>query len=174
MMTSKHFRGRLVRVVATAFVAATLGTTAGCNDFLVATNPGAIEESDLNQVQYANLIANGAVGDFQLMYDDIIWWNGVFVDEAYNRATFAEEPLIDIRDVTPDNGTFATFLYLPLHRARFLADDGTKRLKVILADSAGRDVRVARTLAYGGWDFTFLGEMMCNSPIDGSAPKTPD
>lgn len=165
---------RARRVLALAFTAIAAVGIVGCNDFLAAENPGAIEETDLNQSQYVNLIANGAVGEFQAMYDDITWWNGVFVDELYNRAVFAEEPLIDLRDVTPDNGTFASFLYLPLHRARFIADDGVKRMKTIMADSASRDLRLARTLAYGGWSYTMLGEMMCNSPIDGSTPKTPD
>lgn len=173
-MTTMTLARRARRTLTLACVAVVSASAAGCNDFLAAENPGAIEETDLNQVQYVNLIANGAVGDFQAMYDDITWWNGVFADEIYNRATFAEEPLIDQRDVTPDNGTFAAFLYLPLHRSRFIADDGVKRLKTVLADTANRDLRLARTLAYGGWSYTMMGEMMCTSPIDGSAPKSPD
>src|SRR6185295_11796409 len=55
-----------------------------------------------------------------------------------------------------------------------LAEDGAKRLKVILADSASRDLRVARSLAYAGYGYIYLGEMMCVSPIDRGVPKTPD
>ena len=39
-----------------------------------------------------------------------------------------------------------------MQRARFLADDAVRRLTVILGDTVGRDLRVARALAYGGSD----------------------
>jgi hypothetical protein len=159
-------------------MAAALGLAAmsagACKDFLVAENPGAIEATDLTDARYATLITQGAIGEFQFMHGNVAWWNAVYSDELYNRAVFFEEGLIDQRNVTPENGTFSTFLYGPLHRARWLADDGVRRLKEILGDSAGRDLRVARTQAYGGYTYVYLAEMLCRSPIDRSAPKTPD
>jgi starch-binding outer membrane protein, SusD/RagB family len=172
MLILHAMRRRLaVRGLATML---TLAAAAGCNDFLVADNPGAIEEAALTDVRYATLITNGVIGEFQQVHDDLTWWNGVFADELYNRAVFFEEGLIDQRNITPENGTFSTFLYVPLHRARWLADDGVVRLKTVLADSAGRDLRVARSLAYGGYTFVYLAEMQCTSPIDRGVPMTPD
>jgi hypothetical protein len=55
-----------------------------------------------------------------------------------------------------------------------MADDGAARLKRILGDSASRDLRLARVLAYGGYSYVYLGEMMCNTPINGSEPLSPD
>ena len=157
-----------------AALLAGLVATAGCNEFLVAENPSAIEADALTDIRYANLITNGVIGEFQSAFGYLAYWNGVFSDELNNRAGFFEEPLIDLRDVTETNGTFSFFMYGNIHRTRWLADDGVSRLKTVLADSAGRDVRVARTLAYGGYAYLYLAEMMCNSPIDVSAPKTPD
>jgi len=64
------------------------------------------------------------------------------------------------------------FMYSPTQRARFLAEDAVRRLAVILGDTVGRDLRVARALAYGGYTYIGLGEMMCTTPIDRSVPKT--
>ena len=151
-----------------------LAATGACNDFLAVDNPSAIQATELTDPRYATLIANGVVGEFQPMLGNVAWWNGVYTDELYNRAVFFEEGLIDQRNVTENNGTFSFFLYGPLHRTRWLADDGVARLKTILADSASKDLRVARSLAYGGYAYLYLAEMMCVSPIDRSAPKTPD
>ena len=146
----------------------------GCNDFLAAENPGAVLVNDLDDPRYASLIPNSVIGEFQPMHGNVAWWNAVYSDELYNRAVFFEEGLIDQRNVTDVNGTFNVFLYGPLHRTRFIADDGAARLKRILGDSASRDLRLARVLAYGGYAFVYLGEMMCTSPIDGGDPLTTD
>jgi hypothetical protein len=61
-----------------------------------------------------------------------------------------------------------------MQRARFLSEDAVRRLTVILGDTVGRDLRVARALAYGGYTYITLGEMMCTTPIDRSVPKTWD
>ncbi len=163
---------RLTRILPVAVLIA--AGAAACDDFLAADNPGAIQETDLNDPRYASLIANGVVGEFQFMFGQINYWNAVFSDELYNRAVFFEEGLIDRRDVLPENGTYSTFLYNNIHRARFLADDGAERLKIILGDSATRDLRLARTLAYGGHTYVLLAEMVCESPIDLSVPLDDD
>ncbi|HEU4996229.1 MAG TPA: hypothetical protein VFT29_15540, partial [Gemmatimonadaceae bacterium] len=41
-----------------------------------------------------------------------------------------------------------------------------------LADSASRDIRVARALAYAGYSYVYLGEMNCVTPIDLGVPKS--
>jgi len=163
-----------VRIIATAAALVSASVALGCNEFLAADNPGAVRVSDLDDPRYASLIANSVIGEFQPMHGNVAWWNAVYSDELYNRAVFFEEALIDQRNVTDVNGTFNTFVYGPLHRTRFIADDGAARLRRILGDSAARDLRLARVLAYGGYAFVYLGEMMCVSPIDGGEPLTTD
>ena len=150
------------------------GSVAACSDFLVAENPGAIEATDLNDPRYASLIANGVQGEFQPMVGFVTWWNAIFTDELFNRAVFFEEGLIDRRDIAPENGTYSFFYYGNLHRTRFLAEDGAARLRVILGDTASRDLRLARTLAYGGLTYVYFAEALCEVPIDLSAPLPPD
>ena len=90
--------GRAAALLATcAMIAA-----AACSDFLVAENPGAIEEPDVNSEAYVNLIANGPQYAFQLAWDDVTYWNAQLEDQIYNRevfkgAVFAVAQLIDAR-----------------------------------------------------------------------------
>lgn len=173
MTNSTPIRRRLTGLLLAFSVAALAGATA-CNDFLVAENPGAVEEPDVNDPAYANLISGGPIYAFQLAYTDASYWNSQLTDELYNRAVFAEEGQIDRRELFSDMTYINAFIYSPLQRARFLGDDAAKRLKIILGDTATRDLRVARSLAYGAYSYVYLGETMCETPIDLSAPKTPE
>lgn len=146
--------------------------TAACNEFLTAENPGAIEEPDVNNPAYVNLIANGPIMAFQDAQDDVTYWNAQLTDELYNRAGFVEEGQIDRRELFSDMTYINAFIYAPMQRARFLGEDATARLKTILGDSASRDMRVARSLAYAGYAYVYLGETNCTTPIDLGVPKT--
>ena len=145
-----------------------------CNDFLVADNPGAVEEPDVNNPAYVALIANGAVFALQQALDDVGYWNGQLADEIFNREVFIEEGQIDRRELYPEMTYITAFTYSPMQRARFLGEDAARRLKLILGDTASRDLRIARALAYAGMAYVYLGEMNCETPIDLGVPKTPE
>lgn len=172
--THNGFGARLGRTVRAAAVLAAALAAGACTDFLQADNPGSIEADDVTDVRYATLLTNGVIGEFQPMLGYVTWWNAIFTDELHNRATFFEEGMIDRREVTPDNGTYSFFYSGNLHRTRFLADDAASRLKEALGDSASRDLRLARVQAYGGLTYVYIAEALCVSPIDGSAPLTPE
>ena len=166
--------GRLARLMSVGAIALALGSATGCENFLTAENPGALEAQDVNDPVYANLIGSGPIFGFQDANDDVTYWNGQLTDELFNRAVFIEEGQIDRRELYSEMTYITAFVYSPMQRARFLAEDAVRRLTVILGDSVGRDLRVARALAYGGYSYITLGEMMCTTPIDRSVPKTWD
>ena len=156
-------------------LALALGTATGCENFLTADNPGAVEAEDLNNPDLRRpdrvrrrssasrtRTTTSRTGTRQL------------TDELFNRAVFVEEGQIDRRELYSDMTYINAFLYAPMQRARFLSEDAVTRLTVILGDTVGRDLRVARALAYGGYTYITLGEMMCTTPIDRSVPKTWD
>ena len=167
-------RGRRLRLATLGALVLSSAAVGACNEFLQAENPGAVEETDVNRPQYVTLLSNGIIGEFQAAFSNITWWNALFTDELYNRQTFFEETLIDQRRVGPENGTHATFIYPRIQRARYLADNGVVRMKEVLGDSAARDLRVARSLAYGVMSYNYLAEMLCTIPFDGGAPQTPE
>jgi starch-binding outer membrane protein, SusD/RagB family len=146
---------------------------AACSDFLAAENPGAVEEGDVTDPAYVTLIANGAQAAFQDAIDDVTYWNAQFTDEIFNREVFIEEGQIDRRETYPEMTYLTAFTYNPLQRARFTAEDAARRLKILLTVDSTRDVRVARSLAYAGMTYVYLGEMNCVTPIDLGVPKTP-
>lgn len=174
-MTNFTWHRRIARKGALALVAIAAFSSAACNDFLVAENPGAIEAADLNDVGYVSLLANGPIFAFQAAFDDVLYWNGQLTDELVNRGNvnpFVEEGQIDRRELYSEMTYINAFLYAPLQRARYSGEDAAARLKTILGDSATSDVRVARALAYAGHSYVALGEMMCVTPIDLGPPKS--
>lgn len=171
-MIHTSIRRARVGMLLLALSAVALGGAVGCTEFLTAENPGAVEEKDVNNPAYAGLIANGPIFAYQFSHSEITYWNAVFTDELFNRAVFAEEGDIDRRSLYSDMTYINVFMYGPAQRSRFLADDAAKRLKIILGDSASRDIRLARSLAYAGHSYIDLGEMMCTTPIDLGVPKT--
>jgi len=170
-LMTKPFPSRRRRA-AFALMALASATVAGCTNFLAAENPGAVEEPDVTNPAYVTLIANGPIYAFQLAYTDMTYWNAQFTDEIFNRATFVEEGQIDRRELYSDMTYINAFVYAPMQRSRFLSEDGARRLKEILGDTATRDLRVARALAYAGYSYIALGETMCTTPIDLGVPKT--
>ena len=160
------------RVGLLAFTACTLAIAA-CSDFLVAENPGAVEEPDVTDPAYIQLIANGPQAAFQDAIDDVTYWNAQFTDEIFNREVFIEEGQIDRRETYQEMTYLTAFTYNPLQRARFTAEDAARRLKILLTVDSLRDVRVARALAYAGMAYVYMGEMNCITPIDLGVPKTP-
>ena len=170
-MPNRHPSRRPRRLHALVALAAAVAAGA-CSDFLQAENPAAIEADQLTSLGYVSLLTNGAIFGFQDSYDDVVYWNAQFTDELHNRAVFVEEGQIDRRELYSDMTYINAFLYAPMQRARFQAEDAAARLKTILGDSASRDLRVARALAYAGHSYIALGEMMCVTPIDKGAPKT--
>lgn len=170
-MLTRVFRRRAASCMAAVFLAA---TAAGCNDFLSVSNPGAIEEPDVNNPAYISLLVNGVIGEYQPAFSSVALYSGVFTDELANFHGFSENVDIDRRAVGGANGTYSGGVYTPLQSARFMADSVSSFLKSFLGDTASRDVRLARTLSYAGYTYTLLGEQMCEAPVNLSRGYTSD
>jgi hypothetical protein len=164
-----QFRRWRAAAVAVALSGAT--GIAACSDFLVADNPAAIPAERLADSSLIELMANSSVGSFQDVYPWLSYYSAIFVDELRNHHVFFEEGLFDQRRVTPDNGTYSTFHYAPLQRARWLADSLAGRIKAIEGDSASRDLRVARTYAFAGYGLIMLAEYLCEAPISSAGER---
>ena len=163
------------RMLKVAGLALSVAAMAACSDFLVAENPGAVEEPDVNNIAYVNLLANGAIFGLQSTYDDVTWWNAQFTDEIVNNNSgnpFAEEGQIDRRELYADMTYITAFMYSPLQRSRFIAEDAARRMEILMPDSAASDLRVARAYAFAGYNYIALGETFCVTPIDLGVPKS--
>lgn len=161
---------RRARFAALAVLFAASTALTGCENWLSVSDPGAVEERGLQDARNINLMVDGVIGDFQAAYAWTALFSGVFTDELRNHHSFFENPQFDLREVSDENGTYSAAVYNGLHRARFLADSAAVRMKSMLGDSAGRDHRLARVLAYAGYTYTLLGEQYCETPLNLSAP----
>src|SRR5687768_3055551 len=170
-------RGTRERMLKVAALALSVTVMAACSDFLVAENPGAVEEPDVNNIAYVNLLANAPIHGLQASHDDVTWWNAQFTDEIVNNNSgnpFAEEGQIDRRELYSDMTYITAFMYSPLQRSRFLAEDAAARMEILMPDSAASDLRVARAYAFAGYNYIILGETFCVTPINLGVPKTPE
>src|SRR5919109_509546 len=177
-MTTLSFSRARVNRLGRVFLVITLVTApailAACKDFLTAENPSAIETPQLSDSTQIPLLVNGVIGEFQGQFSEGAFWHALFTDELRNHHSFFENPQLDRRDISPDNGTYAIFFYNPLHRARFMADTVVSFIRALKGGEAASDSRLARVLAYGGYSYVLLGETQCEIPINASAPFTPD
>lgn len=154
-----------------AFAGLLVASTA-CNDFLVARNPGAIEEANVNSAAYAGLLVNGVIGEFQPAFSSTALYSAVFTDELANFHGYVDNVEIDRRAADLNNGTVNGQVFTPLQSARFMADTVASLLRAMLGDSASRDLGVARSLALGGYTYALLGEQFCEAPVNRSKAFT--
>ncbi|HET9984505.1 MAG TPA: RagB/SusD family nutrient uptake outer membrane protein [Longimicrobiales bacterium] len=166
----------LARAIRLGAVAAAVVAVAACDKILDVNNPGALEAPKLNNPTYIDLMANGVVGEFQQMTHWDWIYAAKFSGEVTNHHVYFEEGDIGRRDIgdPSSNGTYQLAVYNPLHRVRWLADSVTSRIKALEGDSAGRDLRLARVLAYAGYSYVYIGEQLCASPINTGPLKTSD
>jgi starch-binding outer membrane protein, SusD/RagB family len=170
ILPTEAAKNRLRRTCIAAVMA--IAVTA-CNDVLTVNNPGAIQEGQLGDPALAQLIVNGAIGEFQYAYGQYAQWSGVLSDE-----TFTDHTNVDVRDFSEHNfgdlNTVNSTTYEYVQRARQSADDAADRLKTMAGAAAGSDLNVARALAYGGYSYVLLGEGWCEAPVNLSAPLSSD
>jgi starch-binding outer membrane protein, SusD/RagB family len=141
----------------------------GCDGLLKVTNPGSLQEGQLDDPALETFLINGAVGEFQFAYTNYAFLSGVLADEG-----FLDHPNVDLRefalhDFNDINGANEA-VYGSLQQARQSADDATTRVKKMLGAKAGASLNVARALIYGGYTYVLLGEGFCESPVNLSGP----
>jgi hypothetical protein len=161
-MMHKVIRRRALRALTALGVAGALGA---CDGLLSVENPGAIGDEDLNASSLVPLLVNSVTGDFQAMYTDLAYYGAVLTDEAVTGHNFETIIQIDLRIMDDANGTLNADIYQPLQAARFAADSISSRLRTLIPN-ATQDVRLAQTLAYGGYTYVLLGEYFCSAPVD--------
>lgn len=168
--------GRRTRTTSALALAGLLAlAAAGCNDFLRVENPGAIEAQNVGNPFYTSLLVNGVIGRFQPAFSSSDLYSAIFSDELANFHGFVDNIEIDRRAISyTTNGTYSGLVYGTVQRSRFFADTTALLLKSFLGDTATRDVRLARVLAYAGYSYTLLADQMCAAPIGLTAAYTPE
>lgn len=154
------------------------GPIIGCNsigDALNVTAPDKIDAQMLQSPQFATLLVNSTVGDFECAYGAFVAVGGLMSDELLDASITASRWPYDRRDVATSDGAYSTNtcdnftpgVYTPISTARFTADTVASLLAVWTdQEVTNRTDLLAKALIYGGYDRIMLGEMFCSAAIN--------
>lgn len=168
-MISKRLRSLVV--LAAAIAAA--GVATGCDkvdDLLDVQNPGVIGEAALMDTAMIPAMVNSVVGEFQGMFDNLVFAGAILSDEAVNGHNFEQWKQFDLRVVERGNTILGSDVYNPVQRARGSGDDFTARIQTLLGPAASSHFGLARVRAYAGYGYVVLGENFCESPVRPDQP----
>jgi hypothetical protein len=146
--------------------------TAACSDVLSldVEAPGRIADDDLNTVDAIPGIVAGMAYDLSQAVDGTlqqvnmaggeIWHGGSYDWGTYPRGLLLQEPA----DWDGEYGTIS--------QARWVAENGLKRIEGINPDTYERNGDVAQAYLYAGFANRLMGELQCTGTVDGG-PEVP-
>jgi len=146
--------------------------TAACSDVLSldVEAPGRIADDDLNTVDAIPGIVAGMAYDLSQAVDGTlqqvnmaggeIWHGGSYDWGTYPRGLLLQEPA----DWDGEYGTIS--------QARWVAENGLKRIEGIIPDTYERNGDVAQAYLYAGFANRLMGELQCTGTVDGG-PEVP-
>jgi hypothetical protein len=139
-----------------------------CDDLLSVNNPGAIDDSDVDDPFFIEQMVNAAVHSFQTNFSFLAYAGAIFTDEALNGHNFLGWQDIDLRII--ENHTPQVLdVYQSAQAGRAIGDDMIERLRG-LVDDPGSDLGLASALVYNGYAYVLLGEYYCAAPVDPRSP----
>lgn len=142
-----------------------------CDDLLTVDNPTDILDEDLNNLQYADALANSAEGTLSLVYDAAVRYSDLAADGIMHVSNRRENVELDQGDFEGFNGR-TEVVWDELSRARWTATEVTSRLTELVS-SPSTDLRVARTKYWDGVARITLADYFREVPLDGGPPNSP-
>ncbi len=152
----------------TAFAAGAVALfCAACS--LSVTNPGPLQDSQLDTPAAIPALVNGMSGDLSFALGNYIDRGALASGELTEAGNFAAEQqfyngIIRPEDVNPDWANMQT--------ARWVAESGLRRMQEVLGAGFETNVDTPRAYLYGGFANRLLGENVCTGIIDGGAPQS--
>lgn len=146
---------------------AALVLCASCD--LSVTNPGPVQDSQLNTPSAMPALVNGMSGDLSLALGDFLIGNTVMTDELIHSGNYAAPNefavgVIRPEDVDPD--------YQNMQQARWVAEDGLRRMQQVLGTGFETNPDTPRAYLYAGFANRLLGENSCQAVIDGGPAQS--
>lgn len=152
-------------------------TGTGCDNLLEVSLPGVVAADQLDDPAMADVMVNAAVGEFECMLPVYIYSTGVIAHEYQvsgiigvwqNWGARREILRNDQGECITSRTDTGMGIWVPLQRARVLAEDGLERLTGFAdAEVPDRTQKLATLAAYSGYSHALLGEGMCEATLDG-------
>ncbi|HMA19509.1 MAG TPA: RagB/SusD family nutrient uptake outer membrane protein [Gemmatimonadaceae bacterium] len=136
---------------------------------LTVTNPGPIQDSQLDAPAAVPALVNGMSGDLSFALGNYIDRGALASGELAEAGNFAAEQqfyigVIRPEDVNPD--------WSNMQQARWSAENGLQRMQRVLGSGFETHVDAPRAYLYAGFANRLLGENMCTGIIDGGPPQS--
>lgn len=152
-------------------ISALLGATlllGACN--LDVTNPGPLQDSDLNTPSAMTALVNGMGGDLSNAIGNFLTRGSLGGLELFHSGNYAAERQWNVGEIDPVdvNADWARF-----QTARYVAEDGLRRMKTVLGADFETSALTPRAYLYAGYANRFVGENVCEAVIDGG-PRQPN
>ena len=154
-----------------------------CSNLLDVSNPAQVEEADLDNPALAETMMNSALGRFECAFVNYIIAAAVLNEEFLHGSSWVSLGPHARRDTSleeetggcPDNrSTPNTGAYTPLQQARYLAEDGARRIEAFPDEAVPNKTEMLGWMAaYAGYATLLLGEGWCEMAFDGESLQTP-
>ena len=137
---------------------------AGCDGLLDVTNPGPINDADLNTSVAMPALVVGMSADLSAAVSTTAIWGSLWGDDHFHSGTLGA-PTIFARgiiapiDIDPWWGD--------VQRARWVAENGIERMKEVLGTGFEAYAQTPRAYLHAGYANRILGENACNAVFDG-------
>jgi hypothetical protein len=167
---------RRSRVHAVGLLGLALLAAPAC-DFSV-TNPGPIQDAFLSDPQAFSAVVNGMANAYATALG--MDAGGIAkVVSCITREQFPSGNLLDhgcdineeVGILTPD-ASHESAAWANAQNARFVAEDGIRRMEGVLGSAANQDAHVASAYMWAGFSNRLLGENMCKAVFDGGPSDT--
>ena len=149
------------------------------------SNPGALSTASLYTPTNAQVLVNGAIGDFECAFSRYVVATGLFTDELSDAISNNANFDYDRRTLT-SGGPYGTAtcgnnqqppVYTTLSTARGSNDTVLARLRgwtdAEMPTGINRTKLIGQVSAYGGYSLVLLGEGMCSAAINIGPGLTP-
>ncbi len=136
---------------------------------LSVTNPGPLQDSQLNTPDAVPALVNGMSGDLSLAIGNFLIGNTVMTDELTHSGNYAAPNEFAVGIIRPED---VDADYQNMQSARWVAEDGLRRMQTVLGTAFESNADAARAYLYAGFANRLLGENSCQAVIDGGAAQS--
>ena len=133
------------------------------------SNPGPIQDDQLNVTIAIPALVNGMSGDLSFAVGNYIDRGALAAGELAAAGNFAAELQYSIGVIRPED---VNADWSNMQQARWSAEDGLRRMQTVLGASFETNVDTPRAYLYAGFANRLLGENVCTGVIDGGPAQS--
>ncbi|MHB1068735.1 MAG: RagB/SusD family nutrient uptake outer membrane protein [Gemmatimonadaceae bacterium] len=158
---------RLLNIRRMAALAAVVAAATACE--MTVTNPGPLQDAQLNTPAAIPALVNGMSGSLSTALGDYLVRGGLASGVFVAAGNYADEGQYYFGTFT---GANVNTDWANMQRARWVAENGLERMKTVLGSTFEANADTPRAYLYAGFANRLLGENACAAVIDGGPAQS--